>query len=193
MTLEEIVDDYRATYDSRLDAELKAYRRKATLEQAIRDACHGLKASGKRHIHQRKLPHRSALRATRALLRNIRALSAARNFHELQAVVQRLMGNIPWVKGKLNVYDTTFRIGGKLGKLPTRVYLHRGTLDGAVALGFDRKLEYVTMSELPKPLQKLKAYEVEDVLCLYKDNLAGARATGPRRGGPPTRWRRGGC
>ena len=69
------------------------------------------------------------------------------------------------------VYDTAFRIGAKLNKLPTKVYLHTGTREGAKALGFDGKVKSIGVYELQPEFQKLEPYEIEDILCIFKDKF----------------------
>ena len=69
-------------------------------------------------------------------------------------------------------YDTAFRIGISLGVYPDKVYLYAGTRKGAIALGiYTRGKEVMTMSELPVELQKMKPCQVEDFLCMRKDEL----------------------
>ncbi len=68
-------------------------------------------------------------------------------------------------------YDTVFRIGISMGVYPQNVYLHRGTRDGAKALGIYKGKDVLEMSELPVELRKMKPYQVEDFLCIKKDVL----------------------
>ena len=92
------------------------------------------------------------------------------NFDALIRLVDEKIGGIAGI-GALTVYDIAHRIGAYLRKEPTRVYLHAGTRVGALALGiednvFDPKI-------LPKAFSRLSAAEVEDCLCIYKDDLRG--------------------
>src|SRR5205085_1093059 len=93
--------------------------------------------------------------------------------------------------GRLTVYDTSLRIGAHLGLGPQEVYLHAGAAAGATALGLRGKRGRLAMEQLPFPLRRLSADEVEDCLCIYKAWLRGrslprARRVGcgPRRFGP---------
>jgi hypothetical protein len=72
-------------------------------------------------------------------------------------------------------HDTAFRIGAKLDLLPVKAYLHAGARVGARALGYDRRLPWIEVSDLPRQLRRLKPYEIEDLLCIYKDVLGSAR------------------
>jgi hypothetical protein len=71
--------------------------------------------------------------------------------------------------GPLAVYDITQRIGRYLGLEPEDVYLHRGTREGARALGLCG--ETVKKDQFPAAFQRLSAAEIEDCLCIFKDEL----------------------
>jgi hypothetical protein len=71
--------------------------------------------------------------------------------------------------GVLTVYDVAHRIAAFLGKPPHLVYLHAGTRVGAAALGI--KGDVVDPDELPAAFAVLTAAEIEDCLCIYKDEL----------------------
>jgi hypothetical protein len=51
-----------------------------------------------------------------------------------------------------------------------RVYLHAGAARGAKALGIEGR-DSITPSELPAAFRRLRAYEMEDCLCIFKDDL----------------------
>jgi hypothetical protein len=95
-----------------------------------------------------------------------------RSFHELYGIVRDRIGGIRGV-GELTVYDTALRIGGKLGLEPDRVYLHSGTRVGARNLGLNWRAAFLQVSDLPAKLRVLKPREVEDLLCVFKDELGG--------------------
>jgi hypothetical protein len=69
------------------------------------------------------------------------------------------------------IYDTAHRIGSKLRLSPECVYLHAGTAEGARFLGIDTKEEFIPKVSLPIELQKLEPHEIEDLLCIYKEEL----------------------
>ena len=77
--------------------------------------------------------------------------------------------------GKLASYDTSLRIGAHRGLWPRWVYLHTGTRTGAKALNLDISGVSLEVSDLPGPLRRLQPYEVEDFLCIYKQNLKTGR------------------
>ena len=71
-------------------------------------------------------------------------------------------------------------VGNYLDRWPQVVYLHAGTKIGyEVLTGLSTKSHYVDMEDLPKPLQVLEPYHVENFLCIFKDHFGN--------GGGPTK------
>lgn len=171
--LHAIVRQYRAVWRDHADGELDHYRGQPTLRAAIREAGMARMGNGKRHPHQYRIPKTSLMQATDALLRS--PISRCASFDELYALVDAVIGPIPGI-GELTVYDTSHRIGAKLGLESRRVYLHAGTRVGARALGLHGNRKFVEIDELPTPLRALSAAQVEDCLCIYKDVLAATSA-----------------
>jgi hypothetical protein len=170
MNLDPCINDYIRTCRPEAKQELEWYRRQPTLSAAIEAA--GLAVvEGRRHPHQRRLRQITLDKGTASLLRSKAAIGKAKDFHELHSLIDRLLAPIDGI-GELYVYDTALRLGASLGMLPARVYLHRGTRLGARALGFEGK-DVLEMRELPKPLRRLRAYEVEDFLCIYREYFLG--------------------
>ena len=102
-----------------------------------------------------------------------RKLARVASFDDLHRAVEDEVGSLKGI-GALTVYDIAQRIGAHFRKAPERVYLHAGTRTGARTFGisgdsFDPKA-------LPKAFARLAASEIEDCLCIYKDELRG----GPR-------------
>jgi hypothetical protein len=84
--------------------------------------------------------------------------------------------------GKLLIYDISHRIGGYLGLEPEGAYLHAGTKVGAKALGLNTRAEFVPMTALPTPLQRLSGAQAEDILCIYARVLKRIHDAGVVRG-----------
>jgi hypothetical protein len=147
-----------------------------SVEEAARQAALALTPDGKRHSHQN--PYRVKQEPLDAwaqrVLANLDWLVAARTFEELHDRLHSLRFKRV---GPLIVYDTAYRLGAKLGLEPALVFLHCGTLDGAVVLGFTKKLKTLKPSQLPRPYQALRPYEIEDCLCMYKKDLARIMGT----------------
>jgi hypothetical protein len=103
-------------------------------------------------------------------------IASCRSFDELHAVVEEWTRDVPKI-GDLAVYDIAHRIGAYLGLEPTLVYLHCGTRVGARALGLSAR-DTLHPDALPREFRQLSPAEIEDCLCIYKDEIA--RISGQR-------------
>lgn len=169
MSLELIVRTYKVNIQPKAQYELTRF---AELETAIavEKAALAINHKEKRFSHQRRLKKANLEEAKTKLLANLNELKASTNFDDLFLLVKKLVRPIKGI-GELYVYDTALRIGANLGLLPTKVYLHAGTRTGAKRLGFQGKEPTIAVSRFPKALQKLQPHEIEDVLCIFKDEL----------------------
>lgn len=172
------VSAYRAQYDP--DTELRWFgARTLSPVEAIRRAAltvgpWGVRGNDVIHPHQCRIGAPTLGRAAEALAREADMMLAAREFETALVAAEAILGPIPRI-GELAIYDITHRIGMRMGYEPQAVYLHAGTREGAVALGFSGSLRSIPVSAFPMPLQQLSAAEIEDVLCIYKAWLRGAR------------------
>jgi hypothetical protein len=169
------VDDYIRDYRDRASREMGLYIRQRTLADAVEVAARCVLPSGKRHKHQRRIPHASLDEAQARLL--VAHLGSCRSFGELHTKVNTLIREIHMI-GALVVYDVSHRIGAFLRLEPERVYLHRGTREGALSLGLGRGRESIYLAELPEEFRRLSAAEAEDCLCIYKERLGAPRCPG---------------
>jgi hypothetical protein len=172
--LDVIVRLYRQRNLGNAVSELRSFAA-MTFEDAVRHAGLAERFNPKKEHwvrcdHQRRIP-RLALDAARRRLR-APPLRKVESFHELFSIVDSAVGGIPRI-GELMVYDTALRIGANLGLEPDRVYLHRGTRRGARALGLNWRAEWLLPAELPKEFRSLPAWQVEDILCIFKDRFSG--------------------
>jgi hypothetical protein len=172
---EEIVEHYR--WGPRLKAmeELEYFAKLPSLEEAIDAVADARKENGALFNHQRHLDPSTVEGVRRVLRASREAIARTVSFDELISLLERLIRDIPGAK-EMFIYDAALRLGAYLKKLPQQVYLHRGTRVGAEALGIvvaERKS--IRVDELPPPFSVLTAYEIEDVLCSYKDHIARVR------------------
>jgi hypothetical protein len=58
---------------------------------------------------------------------------------------------------------------------PDRVYLHAGTREGVKAVGLNHCAACLRLADLPRELRRLRAGELEDFFCIYRDELARLR------------------
>lgn len=169
--LKNIIKAYRKLRGEKPDIWIDFAREQAELRSAIIVSALCINAEGKRHPHQYRLK-KQILEATKdELLLVYKRISKAKTFDALYKIVDSLD---VYGLGKLTRYDIAQRIGAFLELTPDRVYLHAGTMIGAKKLlGDIRGKEYLTKDDLPKSfrVKSLKYHEIEDILCIFKDNL----------------------
>jgi hypothetical protein len=170
MTLDEIVRAYIREYREDAGTEMEDYRTEKSRAAAIRRAALCEFPDGKRHPHQYLIPRRLLELAEECLQAAATRLAGAPDFDALHEIVKGQIGSVEGI-GELMVYDIAHRIGAYFGKSPAQVYLHRGTKKGAAILGF--RGETLDPKVLPAPFLKLTPAEIEDCLCIYKDELRG--------------------
>ncbi|MGP8049679.1 MAG: hypothetical protein ACLPYB_03630 [Desulfobaccales bacterium] len=170
MNLKDILRKY-SPGNPRLLHELKWFREQPDLKATIECAALAINCKGERCPHQRRLKKVDLEHAKDALLKRLEEIKKVKSFDDLFLLIQGLLKDIKGI-GELYIYDTSLRIGARLDLFPTKVYLHAGTRVGAQALlGLAIKNESIEVSELTKELQKLKPYEIEDFLCIYRECL----------------------
>lgn len=128
----------------------------------------------KRHPHQRRLPEK-VLQAAHSRLSKT-DLQSCDTFEELHDRIEAAIRPIPNV-GPLTVYDIALRLGAYLRLEPERIYLHSGTKVGARMLGVKRWIATLGRQDLPEAFRILKPREIEDCLCIYKDELRRLRSS----------------
>lgn len=164
-----LIKEYQREHRPRLIALLEGFRQLDSLRTAISTAARGLTPDRRRHPHQRRLTSGVLKEASRRLLRHISEIEACRSHDELHKIVEQHTFDLKGF-GELARYDTSLRIGAYMNLLPTKVHLHAGTRTGAQAFGFGH-YDSLDSSAIPQPLRKLKPYEIEDFLCLFKGRL----------------------
>jgi len=173
--LNRLVDHYVRTFGDAHDADRARYRDMPDLETAIRSAALARTADGKREPHQRRIPVEVLSELEKSLQGLRTQLKSAKTFEDVFDLVQsqRIDG-----VGPLTIYDTAVRIGAHLGLAPERVHLHAGVAVGARALGLDTSSDTLAMSDVPAPLRRLSADDLENFLCIYKESLDGGELPG---------------
>src|SRR5688572_6643302 len=134
-TLAEVVRSYITHFQGGARKEWAHYRDQPSLAAAIENAALCRHRDGKRHPHQTRILATSLAQANRKLHRDHARVKSCRSFDDLHRLVEDRIRPLHRV-GPLTVYDIALRIGMFLGIKPKRVYLHRGTAEGARALGF---------------------------------------------------------
>lgn len=168
-----VVHDYRQNHEQNANRLLDYYGSLPSYEEAAEVIGLAKLPSGRRHPHQRRLKSEVLQKVHHALLDAENRMESCSSFEELFDTVRETIGGI-WGVGELMVYDTANRLGAYFGLEPEAIYLHRGTREGAEAIGIDPGRKKVEVSELPEPLQNLQPHELEDCLCIYKEELRRA-------------------
>lgn len=169
----DVVQDYIDCCLACANDELAHFQKLSSLEQTISKATRAEGENGKL-AHQRRIPPRVLGKAASALQEIREEIRKCGTFEQLQGLIERRIGGIKGI-GKLMIYDTALRIGAKQRHYPQYVHLHAGTRGGAKALGLDSSKEYLHVREVPKEFRRLKPHQIEDCLCIYKDELMKIR------------------
>ncbi|HET8692515.1 MAG TPA: hypothetical protein VFM30_10330 [Steroidobacteraceae bacterium] len=159
--------DYRRTYGC-ARAWVAYHKRQRPVAVALDVVASWRDREGKVYAHQARVPRRAKVEAGN----RIRALDLAgvRTFDDLFHRVQDAIGSVRGI-GDLAVYDAATRIGASLGVWPEQVYVHAGVRQGARALGLDANRRSLPVNAFPPELRRLDPWQIEDVLCIYKDQL----------------------
>lgn len=113
--------------------------------------------------------------AAKFLQPHVEAIMAATDFAQLHDRVGVLRGGVDRI-GDLAIYDITQRIGCYRGIEPDAIYLHRGTREGARALGWRENSPTMPVAALRPEFQALSSAQLEDILCIYKDEIGSVVA-----------------
>lgn len=161
------IQHYRDVYLPETDNLHDYYRSSESLEIVIKNAAEARTPKGK-HPHQYRLNNDMLSSVAKRLVNKSNEVRRINNFEELLELIttSKVKGF-----GELAIYDTAFRIGLYLNKLPQQVYLHAGTREGAKYLANVRRKEKIEMMDLPEALGFLEPWQAEDFLCLYKKQI----------------------
>lgn len=164
LNLEELVANFKDKKEQ-IKEYLDSYKNSNKyFECAARSIC---PECGKKHPHQYCIPKETLETFHEKLNKQKECIETSKDFEELH---ENIKSQKVEKVGPLTIYDVSLRIAARLDILPEKfVYLH----SGARIPGF--KGEKVEKKCFVKPLQKLKAYEIEDFLCIYKSILEKER------------------
>ncbi len=163
----DIVRVYREFFRRGL-ADENTFLKKLDFDAALKAVALCELEDGKRMAHQYRLKA-SVLRAAHSKLRKA-SLQSCSSFDELFRTVEETIGGLPGI-GPLTVYDISHRLGVHLDLHPEKIYLHAGTRQGARVLGLGAGADSIDVKDVPAALRRLTAAEIEDCLCIFKDEL----------------------
>lgn len=191
--LKAIRDDFKWRYVDRkkTDQVIEFCRLAPDFPTAVERAVRARGADGKHHNHQSKVDLQARLEFGRLIVHNrvemLKSMNGAKRqdvewFTEFDAMHDFLDEMKPYGIGPVTVYDVAVRIGAFLEVEPKQVYMHAGVRQGLKALEFGlgkhqagqrllgaHKLPRVPLYLFPKPLRSMKADDVEDILCTYRE------------------------
>jgi hypothetical protein len=170
MDAKSIIRTYIKQFRPLTQMEFDWFRSQPTLRDAIENAALAKDQCGKKYSHQWRIPRAVLEKAKTILASQEQGINQVASFDDLYSLINTLLESLDGI-GELYVYDTALRMGAYLGHFPKKVYLHAGTRQGAIALGFGRK-NALEMFELPDAFQQLEPFEVEDILCIFKNKLS---------------------
>lgn len=165
-----LINDYLAKYRRYNQLVFKKIQSFSTISDAVEYIALAIDLNGKRFGHQQRFKKETLILSKNILLKNTAKFNKAKDFHSLLEIITELILPIRGV-GELYCYDTALKLGSFLRLFPEYIYLHSGTRTGAQKMNLDYKKKYLLMNEIPKELQKLSPYELEDFLCIYKDEF----------------------
>ncbi|HNN82507.1 MAG TPA: hypothetical protein PKL30_26765 [Leptospiraceae bacterium] len=172
MNLKSLVEEYKKKYLIERQREQKAYTLNRTLEDVVNNASLGKLSNGKKDLHARRIPLNLLRQANKRLMKKVPDLKKCKNFEELFLEVEKSIVDIKGI-GKLTIYDIALKIGLFNKIFPEFVYLHSGALAGAKKIFKDRKgIKKLKREEFPLEMQELSCGDIENFLCIYKDDLS---------------------
>lgn len=172
-----IIRRYQVLRKNNPDKHVEHCSSQSELWKAIEQAALSRDANGKRHPHQYRLKKVDLELFANNLIAIEHKISASTTFNALHELVESASCD---GIGSLTIYDTTHRIGAHptLNLKPNLIYLHAGTKTGARNL-LKRKIteRFLNLEDLPTGLiaHGLTASELEDILCIYKEEMKTAR------------------
>ncbi len=176
-SIQSILDDYNTNCSNEA---LKYYDSLPDWESAVEEAGRfHFDASGRCHDHQCRIYRIAKEQFLNDLRENSVEIQNCANFEELYDNIERFCKKSGI--GELAVYDTAMRLGAFLERhkgrsfKPQKVFLHNGAMNGAMVL-FGRRLltrpcSRMSLSAFAELFPQKEAWEVEEILCIYKDNF----------------------
>ena len=166
-----IVRQYKAMKKSKPDRHIDHCVAQTSLIGAIEVAAKAIDDRNKRHGHQCLISKINLSNFAEKLKAKEQQIKTVKSFDDLMTIIESEKSD---GIGELAIYDTATRIGAYLNLFPDRVYLHSGTRKGARnLLGQLKGKKYLALDDFPKEMQQhgLTASEIEDILCIFKDNF----------------------
>jgi|ERR1051326_18115 hypothetical protein len=181
--LRELVDLYIQEARPGELEELKLYKQEKSFIHALEHAALATDWQGRKYQHQWRIQSHVLQQSYTALFGVQKAIRHATSFKELHRIIEQATSRIHGL-GELYIYDTALRIGAHLKQEPTDIYLHAGTRQGARALGYrgPGPLSLVNLRPEHKELLRLPAHQIEDFLCLFREEFGQQEPSRKKKG-----------
>jgi len=189
-TLAALVRDFRWRFpDERRDMTIPYTASSGDFVEAAQRAAYARNAQGKQHNHQSRIPQARLEKFARVIvsckLRITQELNKTAKPYKFDKLYDILFLERPEGIGPVCVYDTSVRLGAFLGVEPCSLYLHAGVRLGLRALyevvwadmpklstRIVRSADRIPLGQLPLAFSGMKANDVEDFLCTYREAFA---------------------
>lgn len=168
--LKEIVDAYLEDYKDNVEYEIKEIK-KAPFDEVLEQVGRGKFLDGVHLDHLKRLPMEALQRALSILIKYRKQIKSCKNFCELFELIHKEIEREVYGIGEMYTYDISFYLSVNLGFKPKYVYLHKGTKIGARKLGLNVNRIYIAKDEFPEEFKELEVYDIENLLCIYKNHL----------------------
>jgi len=166
----DIVRHYIQFRRAEFHTELAWFASQPSFKSMLYEAAHARDDLGQRLSHQRRL-RRHVIPAAYLLIEKIsNELQTAANFEDLFSLIDTELNKVSYA-GDLYSYDTALRVGAFLKLFPTQVFLQQGSMVGARKISTTYRERSVPLSQFPKSYHRLAPFEMENLLCCYKNNL----------------------
>ncbi|BAJ31007.1 MULTISPECIES: hypothetical protein [Kitasatospora] len=190
--LADVVEHYRRIFLPCEKEDCKHYR-ELSREDAARSAGLLLRHDGRRHSHGESWVEGPKTEGDKPERKGRREASLTAFADELVSLTGQLYEGMPFARVHAIVeeaaeavdksrpggvrlfkppvllrYDAALMLAWHLGVEPAEVWLHSGAERGFRSLGFSGRRKTATPNELPLPFRELCAWQVEDILCVYR-------------------------
>jgi hypothetical protein len=167
MSLTKEIIEYKANGSIHL-ANMKAFYEDLEFETAIDYASTGKNPDGKMNQHQWRVGYKKGMQGFNLLIIALAEIKHCRKFEDIFSLTEKVKADIHGL-GELWSYDTALRIGFNLNIYPQQVFVQQGVVKGVkmVLNGKRPKGRSLPINIFPNELQVLKAYEIENFLCIY--------------------------
>lgn len=176
--VKQIIADYKAKRKINPDVVIADCVNEKNLGKVLEMAALARDEKGNKHPHQHRLPNKILQAFSNRVIQQTYKIRRASSFDELYSIIESC--SIKGV-GELAIYDTTHRIGARLGIRPDKVYMHQGTRVGAENYLKRKVAEKKLEKSFFKDFSKLSCEEIEDILCIYKGSIMNGKCLLPNR------------